>query len=233
MKMNYEQYLIHLGGGSFFCHPEYAKILHFNERIKANINIDLPIHENFIEYIIKYPPNKFNYTFSISLWGIGESHNTLTGIDSYDNLDKFIFYAKKYQNNVNLSFVMTKELLLEQKKVVEFLLSNEKIDKVYFHRLMPSGRCKKENLPIVDDIEKFYKYIINLGINSKVKFHHTISTGQCVSYSNRLFINYDGNVFGCGWINSKSISIGNISKNEFKDIFADIHPCYEGCYILK
>ncbi|MDE7192070.1 MAG: SPASM domain-containing protein [Clostridia bacterium] len=218
VKSKFVNHVIYLGGGSFYCHPDFSKVLQFNVKAKSNIIIDLPLHEETFNFIKEYPPRLFNYTFSLSLWGIGDLHNKLSGRNTFGNISKLITISRELQQKVNISFVVSKELIAQKEELIDFLRNNINIDNVYFHRLMPCGRCRKEDLPKFMYIENFMKCLLSAELPCNIRFHHTICGNKCVAFKNRLFINYDGNIYGCGWVNSDTYSIGNVYIDKFEAI---------------
>ena len=71
--------------------------------------------------------------------------------------------------------------------------------------------------------------------NTVVRFHHTLD-GICKAAENsRIFINHDGLVYKCGWINQNSIPICDLnmnSKTDFNDLFENVDLSKIQC-ILK
>ena len=81
---------VFLGGGLFFCHSHWQKILEANSHIKANITIDSPLSLLSIKSIQLFSPEEYFYKLSISFWGIGETHDKLSGVKSFYMSEKFI-----------------------------------------------------------------------------------------------------------------------------------------------
>ncbi len=46
-----------------------------------------------------------------------------------------------------------------------------------------------------------------------MRFHHTISKAKCNALKKRLYIDYRGNIYGCGWVSPKTVPIANINNN--------------------
>lgn len=215
IKKLYLDHIIFFGGGCFFCHKDWKKILDANKNINANIRIDVPIHSDVLSYLNEYIPSEYNYSASLSLWGVGDVHDDLSRSDSFSMAHIFIETMSKYQDYNYISFVMTKELLEHQEQVLEFIRGLNVSTSVYFHRLMPTGRCSRESLPQQNEVELFCDEILNLNKNRiKITFHHTIGSFSCKAFKNRIFINHDGNVYGCGWVNNNSTNICNIYEND-------------------
>ena len=207
--------VLFLGGGTFFCHPKWKDILLYNKTIKANVIIDCPISKEVIEYVRNYPMNEYSYKISLSLWGVGKLHDNLSGRTFFNLADSFIDEVVKYQQVLRLSFVITKELIEQQEFVVEFIKTLPKLSIVYFHRLMPSGRCTTNDLPVYDEVLKFCDEVKSKTYEScELLFHHTIYKKVCLAYQNRLFINHDCKIYGCGWITPKNIPIGQIIEEK-------------------
>ena len=190
-----------LGGGCFFCHPYHEQILLYMKKIQMRgIIIDIPMCEETLESLRRFPMNQYHYTASVSLWGIGETHNTLTRSHGYQYLDQFQKRMRLYQGHSAFSFVITRDLIKQQEEVSAFLETLEEQDSVYFHRLMPTGRCGLDYLPETDAIMKFYDYISSHIYSCNIRFHHTILNHSCTAYKDRLFVDWNGDVFGCGWV---------------------------------
>ncbi len=215
---------VFLGGGSFYCHPDHDKILKVVTHKNAIIKIDLPLHEATIRFLEKYPPSIFNYTVSLSLWGIGAIHDTLSGKETFANFSKLAELVRCNQPELNLSFVLTNELIAQKDELKRFLIAHCDQSNIYFHRLMPSGRCSYADLPSPVAIKTFADDLRNSRLPCKIRFHHTIYSNKCVAFCNRLFINYTGNVYGCGWIKADTIPIGNILHDNLKTICTAVRP---------
>ena len=212
---------VYLGGGCFFCHPDYKRLLMYIQAIEVeNIIIDVPMHISVLSLLQRYPMSLYNYCISVSLWGTENTHNTLSDSDGWCLIHSFHNEMVQQQGHAAYSFVITKELIEQEDSVVRFLNQLEASCKVYFHRLMPTGRCHSDELPTVSQIRSFSTDIQS---RSKIvpRFHHTIYGGRCVAYKERIFIDYDGSIYGCGWVgNNKPIT--NIRKTKVSSLLKDI-----------
>lgn len=229
-KKVYKDHIIFLGGGCFFCHPNWEKILEANKNIKANIRIDVPLHTSLSSYINKYSPLEYNYNVSLSLWGINDLQNNLSGVISFYMFNELISTINKYQKEKYLSFVITKELINQQNEIVDFINKFNDDTYIYFHRLMPTGRSSSRLLPSLTSIRLFCNKIEEKNKSGiKLNFHHTIFSNICKAYKDRLFINHDGKVYGCGWIDSKTKHIKDINKENLSmaDILMDLRKYNE------
>ena len=146
--------LVYLGGGCFFCHPQWRELLEFNKELKANVIIDVPLDRYVLDSITLFPPNEYNYQVSVSLWGIGEVHNKLSGTDSFI---LFAEYSNLLSQNMKVSFVVTRELICCTEEIINFINENPQIKNFYFHRLMPTGRCS-DTLPNVKKIGSYFLF---------------------------------------------------------------------------
>lgn len=201
---------IYMGGGCFFCHPQWKEILYYNKTLQADMVIDVPLNESILNIINLYQPKKYNYVISVSLWGLGEKHNQLARMDCFHLLNEFI---KTLSDNLHISFVMTRDLLFQCNEIIEFIKENPQVKRFYFHRLMPTGRCPKDILPKKTEIKAFQnKLMLSLRNTDVVRFHHTLHSEKCNAFMNRLFIDWDGNIYGCGWVSMHTKSIGNINN---------------------
>lgn len=234
---NSKEIKIFLGGGYFFFHPDWKHILEYNKEVKANLVIDSPLVLNTLNAIREYKLKEFNYEISLSLWGIEDIHNILTNSKSYNNL--FILQNELLIQNmpVQLSFVLTKEMIEDIENFKLFLDSIQYKTSIYFHRHMPCGRTQNDDIAKIDSILMFKK-IISDYVSEKniitVKFHHTLVTDSCYAWENRIFINHNGDIWGCGWINMNEHSKTNIYDNgfNFKDLDAGKYNTQFNC-ILK
>lgn len=200
--------LVYLGGGCFFCHPQWRELLEFNKELKANVIIDVPLDRYVLDSITLFPPNEYNYQVSVSLWGIGEVHNKLSGTDSFI---LFAEYSNLLSQNMKVSFVVTRELICCTEEIINFINENPQIKNFYFHRLMPTGRCS-DTLPNVEKIKSFQNQLLLLIKDTdKLQFHHTLLDTKCKAFRKRLYIDYSGNVYGCGWVSTKNHPIANIN----------------------
>ena len=213
--LNYaKDYTVYLGGGCFFCHPDFRTILEYIKQQKGTrIVVDVPMCSETYECICEYPMNKYNYTISVSLWGIGAVHDRLSNSDGYKRLYDFQEIMYRYQGHASYSFVLSNLILSQQYEMKQFISQLKDDDTVYFHRLMPTGRCTKNELPNEQDLICF----MNTVKSHHTLFHHTLISKECTAYTDRLFIDWNGNVFGCGWVGDNK-SIGNIDDIELSDI---------------
>ncbi len=145
---------VYLGGGCFFCHPQWKNLLEFNQSIGADIIIDVPLDKFVLDAIALYPPKLYNYQVAVSLWGIKDVHDKLAGIDSFCF---FADYKKLLFQDMRVSFVITEDLIRSSKEVISFINENPQIKSIYFHRLMPTGRCLSSMLPKEERIKNFQK----------------------------------------------------------------------------
>lgn len=207
---------IFLGGGWFFSHPYWKDILKFNRVVRANIIIDTPPILYILRELETFPIDEYSYKLSISLWGIGSLHDKLSRSKTYRFVPLFINHMLLKGCEVRISFVTTQELIAEPNTVVEFLIQQNAPTSVYFHRLMPVGRATKVQLPSQIAIESFMNLIeneVNSKPNLKIRYHHTLINNCCNAGINRLFVDYLGNVYGCGWIGKINRPIFNITKS--------------------
>ncbi|MCK5581289.1 MAG: hypothetical protein KAJ18_08450 [Candidatus Omnitrophica bacterium] len=227
---------VFLGGGTFFCHPEWKKML---ELIKSNENtfvIDCPLEKNIINIICKNRPVRFNYFPSISLWGIGDEHDKLCGGNSFGLLDHYIRSHSKWGIPLHLSFVMTKSLIQQVRSLIEFMCKLPLGANIYFHRFMPVGKALGEDLPTMESLQDFKNEVLyGISKTAVAKFHHTLD-GICKAAGNsRIFINHDGLVYKCGWINKTSVPIYNLHEKsiiDFNKLFQKATPVNTQC-VLK
>lgn len=207
---------VFLGGGCFFCHPDWIEILDYNRQIGASVYVDVPLTEPVIEALQKYSPEKYNYSPSVSLWGVGKTHDILSGRKSFYLFDS-------YQNTVGpdfrCSFVITNDLLNQKEELIAFINKLEHCQQIYFHRLMPTGRCNRDNLPRSADLLCFKEDILTcVKFPEILKFHHTLCAQPCRAYRKRIFIDWAGNIFGCGWVDLNSKTIANIKDVDIEEI---------------
>lgn len=218
---------VFLGGGCFFCHPNWIEILKHNEIVSADVHIDVPLAKPVLKALHDYPPDKYRYAPSVSLWGIGETNDALSGVKSF-------YLLKDYQDivssNFRCSFVMTRYLLNQRTELVNFINQLKYCQQIYFHRLMPTGRCKKDDLPDIEELLRFKEFVLrSVNLSETIKFHHTLCNERCRAYHNRLFVDWSGNVFGCGWIGANSKSVGNINSIDILDLIKQsISGQYDG-----
>jgi len=223
LKKHKKDAVIYLGGGCFFCHPNWKIILENNQINKQNLCIDVPVSKYVYDIICTYHPKKYNYKFSMSLWGIGDTHDTLAGRKSYENLERFISYSIENDLCINISFVVTKEFINTIDEVIYFINNIKYKYSIYFHRFMPMGRGHKGNLPTKEELDFFLKKIkTEVKQFDKIRLHHTFSGTDCIAFRNRIYINHDGNVYGCGWINNHSKSVANIYNINLETILHNI-----------
>lgn len=220
---------VYLGGGCFFCHPNWKEILELNLKLNCHIIVDVPLDEKIFCLIQQYPPEKYNYTVSVSLWGIGEIHNQLSRTQHFILFEK---YKELLKSNMRVSFVITNELIDSYSDVIDFINNNKDI-KFYFHRLMPTGRCKYDDLPDFQKIMNFKNEVVsNVNCKDILRFHHTLLSetfDDCKAYRDRLFIDYKGNIYGCGWVSSNVQPIGFIKQSNLREmIFKAISGDYNG-----
>ena len=112
---------VFLGGGLFFCHSGWKHILEYNRSIKANIIIDSPMLPVTFSSIKLCPPREFHYNVSVSFWGIGQTHNQLSGIECFKLSNVFIDSLRQLQDRLYISFVITNELITQCDEVVNFI----------------------------------------------------------------------------------------------------------------
>lgn len=204
-------YKVYLGGGCFFSHPDYERMLRFFRSILSkNIIIDVPMHIDVLTLIEKYPMSQFHYDISVSLWGIEHTHNTLSNSNGWHLMNTYHKKMELHQGYCAYSFVISKELIEEKSKVVSFINNLGVNDKVYFHRMMPTGRCRFEDIPSPSSVLAFSEEVQS-HCKIPLRFHHTICRQGCKAYKERLFIDSDGSIYGCGWV-GKNTPIDNIKK---------------------
>lgn len=154
-----------MGGGCFFCHPDWETILVLNSELKLNLKIDIPLNIEMLTILQNYPCADYHYTYSISLWGIGVLHDQLTGYPtSFDMLSKFVEFELQASAKLHLSFVITKELIQDIIPIVTFINQIDYKCNIYFYRLMPSGRCSATNLPPLNSIIEFMIYTLSYAL---------------------------------------------------------------------
>lgn len=212
---------VYLGGGCFFCHPNWKEILNINKVLNADVVIDVPLEETVLNSIRLYPPQKYNYEVSLSLWGVGTMHDRLSMSKSFHLLSKFF---QVLSDNIHISFVMTRDLLSSSENLITFISNNPKVKSYYFHRLMPTGRCSKSALPNIHEIEVFQQRLLSSLSNTyklKLRFHHTLYSKKCTAFRERLFIDWNGNIYGCGWVSVHTKPIGNIKNLVLSEIIHD------------
>lgn len=219
---------VYLGGGCFFCYPYWKEILEFNRELKADITIDVPLAEMVLNSVTQYQPQEYNYTVSISLWGINSVHDSLSGLNCFELFNR---YSQLLGDNMCVSFVMTQELLSIRKEIINFINDNCRAKSIYFHRLMPTGRCSKENVPDLDKIRRFRdSLLVSIKNAERLRFHHTLSTDKCNAFYERLFVDWDGNIFGCGWVSKNTKPVANIRET---DLYEIIQNSKKGVYKNK
>lgn len=200
---------VYLGGGCFFCHPQWKDLLEFNKKFAADIIVDVPLDKLVLDSIASYPPKTYNYQVSVSLWGIEEGHNKLAGTDSFS---LFADYKKLLSHNMRVSFVITEELICSAKEIISFINENSQIKSFYFHRLMPTGRCSSGSLPKEEIIKSFQNQLLSsVDEPDKLRFHHTLLDANCNAFHKRLYIDYHGDIYGCGWVSANTAPIANIN----------------------
>lgn len=162
-----------------------------------------------LDSIASYPPQTYNYQVSVSLWGINESHNKLAGTDSFA---LFADYKKLLSQNMRVSFVITEELMCKTNEMISFINENSQIKSFYFHRLMPTGRCYRCSLPKEEIIKAFQNQLLSsVDEPNKLRFHHTLLDVNCNAFHKRLYIDYHGDIYGCGWVSANTVPIANIN----------------------
>lgn len=228
---NSEEVKIYLGGGYFFYHPDWKDILSYNKQVKANIVIDSPLVLETLNAIREFNLTEFNYKISLSLWGVNEVHDFLTNSKSYKNFS--ILHNELILQNepLLLSFVLTKEMIKDIDNFIHFLDLIQSNTSIYFHRHMPCGRSESYDIPKIESIKTFEKVITDYAYNKNiltVKFHHTLVTDKCLAWVNRFFINHNGDIWGCGWINTNERSKTNIYDSDFS-----FHDLDSGKYITQ
>ena len=144
----------------------------------------------------------------------------LINVYSKEDADELSEIMHEHQGNAAYSFVLTKDLLMQKNEVMRFIQGLQANDSVYFHHLMPTGRCNNENLPSEKELLSF----MNSAISQKVRFHHTLYKTTCPAFSDRIFIDWNGDIFGCGWV-GKNKSVGNISELKLNEIKKTGHYC--------
>lgn len=217
---NENSFTIYLGGGCFFCHPDIKRLLRYVQSIDArNLIIDVPMNTNVLSMIQEYPMNEYHYKISVSLWGIMNVHNKLSNSNSWFLIEKYQQEMKNHQGYSAYSFVITKELIEQKESVLSFINSLDENDVIYFHRLMPTGRCRFEDLPSQLQVEEFAK-MIQSDSRRNVRFHHTINDENCKAYNERLFIDCDGSIYGCGWVGNNK-PIGNIKRESISSVMRE------------
>lgn len=202
---NSKEIKIFLGGGYFFFHPDWKKILEYNKKIKANLIIDTPLVLNTLKTIREYKLKEYYYKVSLSLWGSEVIHNTLTNSNSFNNLFILQNELQKQNESIQLSFVLTKELIEDIANLKIFLDSIKCETSIYFHRHMPCGRTQINDLATIESLLIFKNTICDYVSDNKiitVNFHHTLVSVSCYAWKNRIFINHNGDIWGCGWINN-------------------------------
>lgn len=228
---------VFLGGGCFFCHPNWKEILDLNRKLNCYLIVDVPLDEKVLCSIKQYPPEKYNYTVSVSLWGLGEIHNQLSRTQHFILFEK---YKELLQANMRVSFVITNELIGICNDVIDFI-NNNKTTKFYFHRLMPTGRCKFDDLPSFREIISFKNSILyNVNYKENLIFHHTLlleASNDCRAFQNRLFIDCNGNIYGCGWVSDNVQPIGVIKECDLRDMIFKSqngeHNSYIKCPLIQ
>jgi hypothetical protein len=96
---------------------------------------------------------------------------------------------------------------------------------------MPTGRCTNAMLPPLSAVIGFMKKIqYSFDLMHKLRFHHTLTDDTCFALKKRIFINYNGDIFGCGWINNNSPILCNLHDTNFFDVLnkmeqASYHSC--------
>lgn len=225
---------VFLGGGCFFCHPEWKNILKISKEIGADVYIDMPLTEPVLQAIKEYPPGYYSYKPSVSLWGIGATHDELAGSDSFFLLEE---YKQIMKSGYGVSFVMTKQLLAQREQVIAVLNSLEHCNRVYFHRLMPTGRCSAEYLPEMHELREFMDSVNeNVKKLDGIRFHHTLLNTPCKAYGGRVFVDWHGNIYGCGWVDDETETIGNILELDLKNVIQNAtsgkYSSYKKCPLV-
>ena len=215
---------VFLGGGTFFCHPQWEKLLGLLSGCDKAFIIDCPLDKNILNKIYTTQPSKFNYHPSISLWGIDAVHDELCGRPSFHLLSSYIRKQSEWPTPLRLSFVMSKNLVQQTQNVIDFVDQLPTGTCLYFHRLMPVGKGIHATLPSLDSLLCFKKRIVSqINITKTAKFHHTLDNTCRAESNDRIFINHDGAVHKCGWIDARSIPICKLHKDSRVDFYQLFH----------
>jgi len=163
---------------------------------------------------------------------IDELHNRLAGTNSFKWLAPIMNELQALGVPVRFSFVLTKELMENRQTVVEFINNLRYPSHIYFHRLMPVGRCLSGYIPGGKAVAAFAANIKNtITSRHNILFHHTINSQKCLAFKNRIFIDYTGNIYGCGWRTGANKAIANIHNTPVSDIIGNIPADISDAYI--
>ena len=211
---------VFLGGGTFFCHPQWEELLGLLNGCDQTFVVDCPIDRNILNKIYANQPGEFNYHPSISLWGVNAVHDELCGKASFHLLSSYIRKQSEWTMPLRLSFVMSKNLIQQTQDVIDFAKLLPTGTCLYFHRLMPIGGGIHANLPSLDSLMHFRKRIVSeINITKTVRFHHTLDNTCRAQSNDRIFINHDGAVYKCGWIDARSIPLCKLNKDSTVDFY--------------
>lgn len=209
---------VFLGGGTFFCHPQWEELLGLLNSCDQIFVIDCPLDRNILNRIYANQPSEFNYHPSLSLWGVNAVHDKLCGKASFHLLSGYMRKQSKWPIPLRLSFVMTKNLIQQTQDIIDFAEQLPTDTCLYFHRLMPIGGGIHAKLPALDSLIHFRNRIVSaINITKTVTFHHTLDDTCRARTNHRIFINHDGRVYKCGWIDTESIPICKLRRDSTMD----------------
>lgn len=207
-----------LGGGTAFRHPHWTDIFASLRDSGCRAVVDCPLDSYVLSCMRDMPPMASNYRPSLSLWGMGELHNRLSGADSFKLFPDFMGALASWGIEPCISFVVTNEFLAEADGLNGFIADLPPSTEIYFHRLMPVGRAANASLPSQHSLQCFRDDLKSRFSGRSIHFHHTLDGAGCPAGRGRLFVNHDGNVYACGWISPHSLPIATVQPGVDVDV---------------
>lgn len=241
---------ITLTGGEPFLRKDFVELCGFFASKYPRAGICIPtnaLDPNLIvkkleELMFDYSPNPRNIYISISLDGIGKTHDEIRGVaGSYQNVLRLIMLIKECLPAINqgISFTITpdnyndllKAYELSKKLNVGFYCQFAQISESYYRNVEAKFEWSREKLCKVKNIlstiaEEFYlRQTVKQRINdvSMYYFSHMVEFQEnphrmftCYSGIHSFFMDPYGNIYPCIMLNKR---LGNILYSSFDEIW--------------
>ena len=82
---------------------------------------------------------------------------------------------------------------------------------------MPVGRAIKSDIPSIEALKRFSNFM-KQKCKRTINFHHTIEKNVCKAGIDRLFIDSNGDLYGCGWVPRETPPVCNINGKNIIEI---------------
>lgn len=163
---------------------------------------------------------------SISLDGIGKTHDKFRGVDgAYDNCIKVLDLLRENNVKTKISSMIWKDNVDEIEDMI-ILAKNHGVSKINFAFLIPEGRAKSDDtikIPvhmykeIVNKMEKLIKKYAQKDFEIRFRRTNTLDKNSldCFGGTNLIHIAADGKVSPCSWIAKTD------KKNEFSSYWPE------------